>query len=130
MRDINSDLGELIESEERFRSVIKSAIDAVILVDSNGNIISWNNGAERNFLYTEEEVLGKTLTIIIPERYRDAHIKGLHRVTSTGESKVIGKIVEMSGLKNDGSEFPIELSLSSWKTEKGTFYVGIIRNIT
>jgi len=123
-------LDEIKENEERFRSVINSAIDTVIIVDSNGNIISWNNSAERNFLYTEEEVLGKTLTIIIPERYRDAHIKGLHRVTSTGESKVIGKIVEMSGLKKDGSEFPIELSLSSWKTNKGTFYGGIIRNIT
>src|SRR4030067_1725188 len=111
MRDINSDLGELIESEERFRSIVNSAFDAVILVDSNGNIISWNNSAERNFLYTEEEVLGKPFTIIIPERYRDAHIKGLYRATSTGESKDIGKIVEMNGLRKDGSEFPIELSL-------------------
>jgi PAS domain S-box-containing protein len=123
-------LDELIESEERFRSIINSAIDPVIISDSNGKIISWNNSAERNFLYTEEEVLGKPITIIIPERYRDAHIKGLNRVTSTGESKVFGKIVEMRGLRKDGSEFPIELSLSSWKKEKETFYGAIIRNIT
>lgn len=119
-----------IENEERFRSIVNSAIDTVIVVDSNGKIISWNNSAEKDFLYIEEEVLGKPLTIIIPERYRDAHIKGLHRITSTGESKVIGKIVEMYGLRKDGSEFPMELSLSSWKTKKGTFYGGIMRNIT
>src|SRR3990172_7645673 len=114
----NCSFDKLIENEERFRSIVNSAINPVIIVDSNGKTISWNNAAERIFLYTEEEVLGKPLTIIIPERYRDAHIKGLHRVTTTGESKVIGKIVEMSGLKKDGSEFPMELSLSSWKTKK------------
>jgi PAS domain S-box-containing protein len=126
----NCSLDEIIETEERFRSIVNSSIDMVLVVDSNGKIISWNNSAERNFLYTEEEVLGKPLTIIMPERYRDAHIKGLHRVTSTGESKVIGKTVELYGLRKDGSEFPIELSLSSWKTDKETFYGGIIRNIT
>ncbi len=127
----NHNKGRLdFENEERFRSIVNSAIDTVIVVDSNGKIISWNNSAEKDFLYIEEEVLGKPLTIIIPERYRDAHIKGLHRITSTGESKVIGKIVEMYGLRKDGSEFPMELSLSSWKTKKGTFYGGIMRNIT
>ena len=67
----NGSLNELIESEERFRSIINSAIDTVLIVDSYEKIISWNNSAERNFLYTEEEVLGKPLTIIIPERYRE-----------------------------------------------------------
>jgi PAS domain S-box-containing protein len=126
----NGSLDEIIENEERYRSIVNSSIDMVLVVDSNGKIISWNNSAERNFLYTEKEILGKPLTIIMPERYRDAHIKGLHRVTSTGESKVIGKTVELHGLRKDGSEFPIELSLSSWKTDKETFYGGIIRNIT
>jgi PAS domain S-box-containing protein len=68
-RHTNGALDEIKEYEERLRSVIKSAIDAVILIDSNGKIISWNNSAERNFLYTEEEVLGKPLTIIIPDGY-------------------------------------------------------------
>lgn len=120
----------LKESEERFRSVVESAIDAIILADNSGTIISWNKSAANIFLYSEEEVIGKPLTILVPERYRDAHLTGLMRVTSSGKSNVIGKIVEMCGLRKDGTEFPIELSLATWKKEKGTFYSGIIRDIT
>ncbi|MFQ5875454.1 MAG: PAS domain S-box protein, partial [Dehalococcoidia bacterium] len=123
----------LRESEEQFRSVAQSAIDAIISADSNGIIISWNNGAQTIFGYTEEteeEVLGKPLAILMPERYRDAHREGLERFLSTGASSVIGKTVELQGLRKDGTEFPLELSLSTWKTGEGTFFSGIVRDIT
>ncbi len=120
----------LTEREEQFRKVIESAIDAVILADNDGRIISWNPSAEKIFLYGEPEVIGKPLTILMPERYRDYHLNGLKRVTSSGEFKIIGKIVEMHGLRKDGSEIPLEISLTSWETEKGRLYSGIIHDIT
>ncbi len=121
---------ELVESEERFRSVTQSASDAIISADSEGKIISWNNGARQIFGYEEEEILGEPLTILMPERYRDVHRKGFARFISTGKAKVLGKTVELEGLRKDGSEFPIELSIASWKMDKGMFFSAIIRDIT
>ncbi len=120
----------LRESEERFRSVAQSAPEAIILVESKGKIISWNQGAQRMFGYTEEEVLGKALTFLMPERFREAHQEGIERIRSTGKARVIGQTVELCGLRKDSREFPLELSLSRWETSKGGFYGGIIRDIT
>ena len=120
----------LRETEERFRSVVESATDAIVLADHRGNIISWNKAAQRLFGYTAEEVAGKPLTILMPARYREAHQRGVERVRSNGGSRVIGKTLELHGLKKDGTEFPLELSLGTWKTKEGTFYSGIIRDTT
>lgn len=120
----------LCESEERFRSVVESATDAIVLADHRGNIISWNNAAQRLFGYTAGEVAGRSLTILMPTRYREAHQRGVERVRSNGDSRVIGKTLELHGLKKDGTEFPLELSLGTWKTKEGTFYSGIIRDTT
>jgi PAS domain S-box-containing protein len=120
----------LRESEMRFRSVAQSANDAIIVTDSSGKMIFWNVGAHIIFGYGEEEMLGKPVIVLIPERYRDAHRKGWERLCSTGESHVIGSIVELHGLRNDGSEFPLELSLATWKIGGRTLYSSIIRDIT
>jgi PAS domain S-box-containing protein len=96
----------------------------------SGNIISWNKGAQAMFGYSEEEVMGKPLSHLMPERYREAHAKGLQRVRATGESQLIGKTVELFGLRKDGHEFPLELSLTTWQRGEETFYSGIIRDIT
>ena len=120
----------LRESEERFRSVVETAPDAIVLADHWGHIISWNKAAQRLFGYTTKEVLGRPLTLLMPARYRDAHQRGVERLRTTGESRVIGKTMELYGLRKDGSEFPLELSLSTWKAKAGTFYSGIIRDIT
>ncbi len=119
-----------IESERKFRSVIESANDAIILADSKGAIISWNKGAQFIFGYQDKEVLGKKLQIIIPERFREAHQKGMKRYLSTGEPRVIGKTVELQGLRKDGDEFPIELSLATWQEEGNFYFSSIIRDIT
>ena len=118
-------------SEARYRAVLKSALDGIITADIEGNIISWNKGAQTIFGYSEEEVLGKPLTILMPERYRNPHEKGLEHFRRTGEGPVIGKVVELAGLRKDGSEFPLELSISSWKKEEEeTFFTAIVRDIT
>ncbi|TLY29762.1 MAG: PAS domain S-box protein [Nitrospirae bacterium] len=117
-------------SEERFRSVTQSAHDAIISADSRGDILSWNKGARAIFGYEEVEVWGKPLTLLMPERYREAHLQGLKRMQAGGESQMIGTTVELHGLRKDGSEFPLELSLASWKTWGDTYYSAIIRDIT
>lgn len=121
---------QLSESREQFRAVVESATDAIVLADHRGLIISWNRAAQTLFGYTEEEVLDEPLTLIMPARYREAHQKGLERLKTTGEARIIGKTVELYGLRKDGSEFPLELSLGIWKTATGIFYSGIIRDIT
>jgi len=120
----------LSESEERFRSVVQSATDAIILADGHGDILSWNPAAERLFAYTADEVTGRPLTLLMPVRYREAHQRGLERLRSTGESRVIGRTLELHGLRKDGTEFPLELSLATWKTREGSYYSGIIRDIS
>lgn len=120
----------LRDSEKKFRSVVQSARDAIILADRSGEIILCNKGAETIFEYGEEEILGKSVTILMPERYIDAHRRGLERVNSTGVSEFIGKQIELHGQRKDGSEFPLELTITIWKTEEETFYCGILRDIT
>jgi PAS domain S-box-containing protein len=120
----------LSASELRLRSLVQSAHDAIILANWEGNIVSWNQGARAMFGYAEEEILAKPLDLIMPQRYRESHRKGLARFQATGEAQVIGKTVELHGLKKNGAEFPVELNLSTWKTSEGTFYSGIIRDIT
>jgi PAS domain S-box-containing protein len=120
----------LRDSEERFRSVVESTPDAIILADHRGMIISLNKSAQLIFGYLEEEILGRPLTLLMPARYREAHQKGIERSRAGGGSRLIGKTIELHGLRKDGSEFPLELSLATWKTASGTFYSGIIRDIT
>jgi PAS domain S-box-containing protein len=120
----------LRESEMKFRSVAQSAHDAIVSADQRGNIIAWNTGAEHMFGYQEAEVLGKPLAMLIPERYQHAHEQGLERTRGGYEAKILGKTLELAGRRKSGQEFPLELSMSGWKTGEGTFYTEIIRDIT
>ena len=114
----------------KFQSITESANDAIISANEAGDIQSWNKAAEHIFGYTEEEMLGGQLTVIIPERYREPHQKGIERVAKGGKHHVIGHSVELSGLHKDGHEIPIEMSLSTWKVKQKVYYSGIIRDVT
>jgi PAS domain S-box-containing protein len=92
--------------------------------------LSWNSAAERLFGYAAGEVLGQSLTMIMPERYRANHQRALERVRTTGDLRLKGTIVTMHGLHKDGREFPIEMSLSSWISGGQRFHCGIARDIT
>ncbi len=120
----------LTASEERFRSVVESATDTIVLADRTGTILSWNPAATRMFGYTEDEVVGRPLAVLMPARYREAHQHGMERVHATGECRVIGRTIELEGVRKDGTEFPLELSLGMWRTKEGTSFSGIIRDIT
>jgi diguanylate cyclase (GGDEF)-like protein/PAS domain S-box-containing protein len=120
----------LRESESRFRSVAESANDAILAADSQGRIISFNPAAERMFGFDGERVVGQPLSFLMPERFRPMHDAGVRRVAERPESsRIIGKTVEVVGLRADGAEFPIELSLSTWQTGEQRFFGGIIRDI-
>jgi PAS domain S-box-containing protein len=121
---------DLRHSEVRFHSVVESASDAIIVADGLGRILSWNQAAERMFRYASSEVLGQPLTMLMPTRYREAHESDLARLRSSGRPHFIGKTVELEGLRKDGTEFPLELSLATWTADQGIHYSGIIRDIT
>jgi PAS domain S-box-containing protein len=116
---------------ELLGALVDAAADAIVTSDEQGVIRSWNEAAGRIFGYGAEEVIGESLTILMPERFRDAHGAGHARVVATGETKVIGSVVELAGLHREGHEFPIELSLSTWIVPSGERrFAGIIRDVS
>ena len=113
----------LQQSEYKLRSVTESANDAIIATVSVGIISSWNRGAECIFGYSEQDIVGKHLRLIMASRSRDLYAGDMN-------SQMIGKTIEAVGLRSDGQEFPLELTFSTWNTEQGPFYSAIIRDIT
>lgn len=120
----------LKQSEERFRSVSQSANDAIISIDNNEHFIGWNSGAERTFGYTEPEIEGKPLNIIIHPDYHVLKAKVIKLLRRGGGKHLQGKTVELNGLRKNGDVFPVELSFAGWKTSEGQFFTGILREIT
>lgn len=111
-------------------AMIENATDAIITADGHGTILTWNPAAAGMFGYAEDEVVGRSLTVLIPPRFHEAHTAGMHRVVSTGETHIIGTTVQVAGVHAAGHEFPIELSLAHWVREDQHFFSGIIRDVT
>lgn len=111
-------------------TVVAHVVDGIISIDECGLVESFNPAAERMFGYEAAEVVGQPVTRLIPERYHEAHQEGLERLRAGGEPRLLGKTGELHGRRKDGSEFPLELSLATWQTEKGIFFNGIARDIT
>src|SRR5207245_1436253 len=102
-------------SEEKFRSVVQTANDAIVTADGHGSITDFNRGAEAIFGYSAQEVIGKPLAVLMPDGFKESHQRGFKRYLETGEAHVIGKTVELAARRKDGTEFHVELSSSSWK---------------
>ncbi len=128
--DREKTMEKLSQSEERLRAIMDSTKDAIICADESGYVVLWNPAAENMFGHPEGDMLGKPLTAIIPERHRDAHDAGIRRLNMNEEPRAVGKTVELSALREDGSEFPIELSLGTWTIGERRYFSGIIRDIT
>lgn len=106
------------------------APSGVITINSAGLVVAWSKGAERIFGYSEEEMLGRQLTTIMPERYRKDHISGLEKVRQTGFGPLIGKTTKVEGLKRNGQEISIKLTLWQWKEGPSTYFTGIVRDVS
>ena len=120
-----------LQSEERFRQINASAQDAIVIVDEQGRFTDWNPAAQRMFQYSREEALGQQMHQLLapPRDHADAD-RGFAQFQKTGEGPLIGKIWEVTAIRKDGSEFPIEIYISALK-EKGRWHaVGIMRDIT
>jgi len=121
----------LLESEERTRLIVTSALDGVITMDMEGKVVEWNPQAAAIFGWTKPETVGKKLgELIIPLQYREAHEIGLKRYASTGEGPVLNKRIEITAMRRDGTEFPVELSITPLKQSKGQLFNAFIRDIT
>jgi PAS domain S-box-containing protein len=118
------------QSEERYRSVTMSANDAIITVDSKEIITGWNRSAERIFGYTEKEIIGKSLNLLIAEEFRAQQSRAIKLLKMGSGKYMTGKPVELKGVNKNGSVFPAELSFSEWKTAEDQFFTGIVRDIT
>ncbi len=123
-------LDELRKSEARYRTVLDAAFDAIVTITPDGIVRWFNRGAERIFGYRADEVIGQPVTLLMPERYRDLCVAGLHRYLRTGEARVVGGTTELVGLRKDGSEFPIEMSLGETHEHGERLFTGMIRDVT
>jgi PAS domain S-box-containing protein len=117
-------------SEEQFRAVTDTARDAIVSADRNGAIRYFNPSAELMFGYRQAEALDQPLMMLMPERFRQAHMEGMKRYLTSREAKVVGRTVELIARHRDGKEFPIELALASSEVDHDLFFTAIIRDIT
>jgi PAS domain S-box-containing protein len=118
------------ESDEKFRLVVDSANDAIIAIDDEGKIVLWNRAAETIFGYSANEAIGKSIALLIPPRAREREIELLSQRLKVRDPSLIGKKFEIVAVRKNRSEFPAELSFSTWKTKSGNLSTGIIRDIT
>ena len=121
----------LKQSEERSRSVIESAHDAFVSIDIDGRIRDWNLQAESMFGWPRAEALGRFLhETIIPSKYREAHLQGIKHLKATGEGPVLNQTLELSALRRNGDEFPVEIVIWPLQVGKETMFHAFIRDIT
>jgi len=121
----------LRESESLKAAILASALDCIITIDYQGRIIEFNPAALATFGYSLEDVLGKEMVdLIIPPAFREQHRHGFTRYLATGESKILGKRLELTGLRADGSEFPVELTIQHVPSSDPPIFTGFLRDIT
>ena len=120
---------ELRDAVRRFETVAESANDAIVSAEEDGRIAFWNERARTMFGYEPEDILGRELATLMPERLRDDHRRGFARYLETGRAHVIGRTVELVGLRSDGTEFPLELSLGEWRRGERRAFTGVIRDL-
>jgi PAS domain S-box-containing protein len=138
LEDINKNLELKVEertrelelSEQKTRSIIESASDGIIVMDKNSTVLQWNRAAEKMFGYAAKEIINQSLHKLMPKRYLSQHDSSMSHANEMGKLAKPGVIHEVAGIRKDGSEFPIELSLSHWRIGDESYFSGIVRDIT
>ncbi|MGD9787735.1 MAG: PAS domain S-box protein [Sulfuricellaceae bacterium] len=121
----------LQDSEEKFRQISATAQDAILMMDEEGRLIYWNPAAERIFGYTAEEALGRNMHgLIVPPRFLPSFQQGFAEFKRSGTGPVIGKLTEITALRKNGEEFPVELSISTTHLSGRRVAIGTVRDIT
>ncbi len=118
-------------SEARLTAILRSALDAHVAMDDTGRVTTWNQQAESLFGWTEGEVLGQRLAdIIVPHAHREAHAAGLRRFLTSGEGPILNQRIELTALRRDGSEFPVELAVAPVRIGTTWLFSAFVRDIT
>ncbi|QHT67309.1 PAS domain S-box protein [Rhodocytophaga rosea] len=116
-------------SQQILSSIAQTASDAILIADADSTILFCNEKATQIFGYSQQELISSNLSVLIPSQYREAHQRGMDRFVATRVGKLIGRTIEVEGLRKGGEVFPMELSLSFWQQE-GVFFTAIIRDVT
>jgi PAS domain S-box-containing protein len=141
MRVLGSQVGQFVArrraeaevraSESRLRAMLDSSLDAIVTMDHEGRVVDWNRAAETTFGYTPAEVLGAEMAaLIVPDALRDAHRRGLARFVETGTPVILDRRLELSGRRKDGTEFPLELTITRVALPGTPTFTGYLRDIT
>jgi two-component system cell cycle sensor histidine kinase/response regulator CckA len=124
----------LRDSEARNRAIVESSLDAIVMMDAGGRIVEFNPAAERTFGWTRDEVIGRDMAeLLVPARLRDRHRRALARYRAGGESALVGRRLEMPALRRDGTEFPVELTVTQVELRDPrapTLFSATLRDIT
>jgi two-component system sensor kinase FixL len=117
-------------SEERWRSIVESAVDGIIVIDSRGRIEAFDPSAERLFGYAEEEIAGQNISVLMPSPHREQHDRYIERYLATGDRKIIGIGREVNALRKDGSAFPVRLAVGEMSVDGQPQFIGIVHDLT
>src|SRR2546421_2302144 len=124
--DVPSDKLEML-----YRGILENALDCIITMDADGRVLEFNPAAERTFGFSRQEAVGKELAeLIIPPRMREQHRRGLAQFLKTGEGPVIGKRIEIAGVRKDGSEILVELTITALRIDSSPIFTAYLRDIT
>jgi PAS domain S-box-containing protein len=128
---VNTDIEDRKRAEDKTRLIIDTALDAVITMDAHGTVTSWNKQAETIFGWSHEEAIGQRLSdMIIPEQQRLVHERGFRHFLATGEGPILGRRVEVTAIRRDGLEFPVELEVMPMRVGQDWIFSAFLRDIT
>lgn len=127
---LRAEIAEREQAEHQFRELIEAASDAIVIASHDGQIVLANSQAERWFGYSRHELIGQSVELLLPERFRQKHAGHRADYLSAPRSRPMGSGFDLFGQRKDGSEFPVEISLSSFETESGNLVISIVRDMT
>jgi protein-histidine pros-kinase len=127
---VGRDVTELKKSQQLFQGVLQSAPDAMVLIDPSGRMVMVNRQTERVFGYASGEMLGQPVEMLLPERFRARHVEHVAGFFTSSDVRPMGARQPLLGLRKDGTEFPVDVSLSPIATESGKLVAAAVRDVS